>query len=1622
MNVYSNAFNFSSYLSGSVDVRTGQYSSQIRLVTLYPQGALEASRDITLMFSMMNTSALGYGLGWRLSNTEFDISTQRLTLLSGEQFKTQALPPVNGTLVIQDRKLKDLVVKRPTSSTLQVIYKDGTIEVLERTGSNVPYRIVAMLFENGERLIFDYEETGFLDRILNHKQEELLVLTYSGQRLVTADARVDGGRYARVRFTYTNDRLTGVTAPYDRSEAQGTAAYVFKYRKAFRNGLVALEQVQSPMGGQELITYDENGHQYANNQYIPRVIRWVQSPGASQPDMIRTYAYSTGRNFTGFPFSGGFREGEDNLYLIGSDYNYCTEETSRDANDQVLSVTETTYNKFHLLTEELVRREGTLTKTSITYNTNDGLFPAQPANLHLPKTITKRYGLVAGGAAREEIQHIETDEFGNPLSRTETSGIRTEYSYYPIAGEGSRCPADPHKLFQRYVKHERLVPVGGSPAARLTEYTYTRVPQTGSSYFVLQQSSSQAGGLAMQQTYYETPVALAGRLKSTTSTVDGQALTSDFSYVIQGDNLIETRRLNGSEVQGRQWLEAKRTLSLVNRRLLSMTRDGDSTLDLAFDVSGRLVTETVSPGTLRKATRQYAYHFAQEDKHAHLITTDAKGVTAVTYYDGAGRQVSDAQRLGLNQERVIRTWRYDTLGQTVEVVSYDYLDNGQRVLESPQTYTYSPWGNASTVTRPDGSVAINEYDPRLNLTEEGVVGSERRITYFNAHNQPIKVERLDANGNKVEVESRTYDGLGRCLTSRDINATLTEFSYDGFDRLLTTLQKPTDGTPQRERKTEYAPGTSSGDRVSAFTVAGKLLATRTYDSLGRMTRQARGTGQATTWEYEAGWLAPVAMVSPRGARQRLTYDKELDVPTQIEMTGLPESGYQHDPVSGALTRSESNRLVRELFYDTYGQVEKEVQSANGAALTTLNQYSPGGRLLEQTGADGQKSQLEYDALGRFSKITTGALVIEQSYDTLGRPQSLTTTHDRTKILTRLTYDALGRETDRTFEQNGVLLQVMTSTYRVNSLLATRVLTDASSRVLIGETFTYDAYLRLKAYRCTGLEHPKDHLGRGIVGEDFTFDSLNNITQVITFFADGTQDTCERYFTGTDPTQLTRLTHTRPVQEVTLTYDAAGNLLASPEGHIYTFNSFEQLTTVQVGTLKYSYQYDAESRQVQASRGDEPPVMLAYNGERLETLVEGNKKIRYADGGDQVMARTGGVDGPQVYANDAAGSVRGISAAGQAHVRRHYTPYGDTHIRLDDGKVRSMADLQLQAFNGQRLDAATNLYFLGNGLRAYCPSLYMYVQADPTSPIDEGGINSYAYCAGNPVNLMDPNGLWPNWLKWVLTGAALALAVVSLGSGSLALAAAVAAYSAKAAATAAVGATAAVAAKATAAAAIIKAGLGVSISGLGSVGGVLSVTSLSIEAVDHQMGWDRSNHLKGLGWASFGFSIASWTVSFAAAARGAISAYTGLAATSRSGAASKGASEFVKSFSGYGFRFYKKAKDLDSLIKSEVTSGGNNFSKVFGVTRFTVRTTNLGRAIEGRVNALRATSSSGDGQSSSDAGPPAFNAGAGESTQSQSYDTSSSVLDMPASSFDYYQSFRDEASRIRQPILGELYRG
>jgi len=68
-------------------------------------------------------------------------------------------------------------------------------------------------------------------------------------------------------------------------------------------------------------------------------------------------------------------------------------------------------------------------------------------------------------------------------------------------------------------------------------------------------------------------------------------------------------------------------------------------------------------------------------------------------------------------------------------------------------------------------------------------------------------------------------------------------------------------------------------------------------------------------------------------------------------------------------------------------------------------------------------------------------------------------------------------------------------------------------------------------------------------------------------------------------------------------------------------------------------------------------------------------------------------------------------------------------------------LSLLGFNAEPRDLL-DYYLLGDGYRAYHSTIMRFGSPDSVSPFDNGGINSYAYCLGDPINLLDSSGHSP----------------------------------------------------------------------------------------------------------------------------------------------------------------------------------------------------------------------------------------------------------------------------------------
>ncbi|WP_244467797.1 RHS repeat-associated core domain-containing protein [Pseudomonas syringae pv. coryli] len=169
------------------------------------------------------------------------------------------------------------------------------------------------------------------------------------------------------------------------------------------------------------------------------------------------------------------------------------------------------------------------------------------------------------------------------------------------------------------------------------------------------------------------------------------------------------------------------------------------------------------------------------------------------------------------------------------------------------------------------------------------------------------------------------------------------------------------------------------------------------------------------------------------------------------------------------------------------------------------------------------------------------------------------------------------------------------------------------------------------------------------------------------------------------------------------------------------------------TVLCTYRYDPLDRLASSSPVGQTDVQRFYQKNRLATEIEGALQRTVFQHEDLLLAQQRHVDGvvnTMLLATDQQRSVlRLVDKSGIEPVA--YSAYG--HHPAESGLT------SLLGFNGERRDPVTGHYLLGNGYRAYNPVLMRFNSPDSLSPFDEGGLNAYGYCGGDPVGFVDPSG-------------------------------------------------------------------------------------------------------------------------------------------------------------------------------------------------------------------------------------------------------------------------------------------
>lgn len=372
-----------------------------------------------------------------------------------------------------------------------------------------------------------------------------------------------------------------------------------------------------------------------------------------------------------------------------------------------------------------------------------------------------------------------------------------------------------------------------------------------------------------------------------------------------------------------------------------------------------------------------------------------------------------------------------------------------------------------------------------------------------------------------------------------------------------------------------------------------------------------------------------------------------------------------------------------------------------------------------------------------------SISVRTYYDELGRT-SIKKIHTQSKVLSKkyeyakngtLTTTKISQETTFTGDSISYIRDSMDN-------LTSVIKKDATGKTLDTRTYKYDGLSRLKGSVINGKTHTYTYdTNNNIKSKDgvtYTYDST--IKDRLISRSDGTTITYDTKFIG-NPTEIKT-----PGRTLSLTW--FGRRLKSANDTSYTYDA----NGMRIGrTVKdqFNERYYLE--------GDRIAVLKRTQGSQVKTLTfvydEANMLVGLSYNG-----------GEYFYDRNINGEISQIiNRAGKAVVTYDYDDWGKPTITSDGSTIgNELKELNPFMYKGYFFDQDTQMFYLKT--RYYDPELGRFISADAEvgSVGNTMGMNLFAYCKCNPINLADENGNWPSWATKVCIGLAV-IAVLAVAT-------------------------------------------------------------------------------------------------------------------------------------------------------------------------------------------------------------------------------------------------------------------
>ena len=705
------------------------------------------------------------------------------------------------------------------------------------------------------------------------------------------------------------------------------------------------------------------------------------------------------------------------------------------------------------------------------------------------------------------------------------------------------------------------------------------------------------------------------------------------------------------------------------------------------------------------------------------------------------------------------------------------------------TFVYDDEGNIVRATDKAKKTSSFEYDSSNNMKKLiDAKGNAFKYDYDSRHN--VTKARSDANMCYTFV----YDTYGNPLTARTVNPA----AETDAKKAMTSKATYTTGTAAGQyMATQTAPeGTKSSydwdankGLLKSVSVGGRQTA-YSYDSVGRLTKvsgKAQVGGVETQVQVQYGYEKDrLAKITHNGFDYTFAYDG-FGNRKSVKIAGTEAVSHTYGDRNGQLLKStyangwevaytydsmdrvtqvkavkgSSSYVIGQYLYDRQGRVARFIDGQVPGKSCTYG-YDLTDRLCEAVFDDGTAYTYTYDANdclvkehhtlpggsrdviraydkdSRETSVTCGSAKVEKAFDELGRLSTIK--RNGGKHTTTYTY-----ETASDGGQTGRVKTVKNGSHSENYTYdiwgnVTKV-TENSSQT--GKAYAYDAQGQLIR------EYDPDKK----VWLGYKYDAGGNLTEVRSYPAaeggspEGEGTVIKKFVYGTAwKDQLTAMTVEGTTRN--FTYDANGNLLSDGK-YTYSWTKGSLLAKVTGDSLEATYTYDASGiRTSKTVNGVKTEYLTAGGSILAEKKNEKWQQYLY-DGSGQLMAiRYKGAD--YYYIRDGLMCITGlVDANGGAVVNYRYDSWGKL-ISITGSMAGTLGKDNPYRFKGYYYDEETGMYYLKS--RYYQPEICRFISADERISGIGGimrGYNMYSYCFNNPINMIDPSGNWPAFIKNII---------------------------------------------------------------------------------------------------------------------------------------------------------------------------------------------------------------------------------------------------------------------------------